>query len=68
MNARTAIIENNKTVNLLIESSKELASRKGWTVEEAIDYKVGIYVKYATNGTESTAWEIRGEEAKNLLN
>ena len=66
MNARLAVEENKMLVSELLENSKEMAARLGITVEEAIDKKVAVYVKRAKNETEAAAWELRGDEAKNL--
>jgi hypothetical protein len=66
MNARIALEINTEMVNHLLTSSKEMATRLGITVKEAIDKKVKFYVKKASNNNEAVAWEIRGEEAKKL--
>lgn len=67
MNARLAVEENKTTERNLLNDSKELAERKGWTIEEAIDFKVSVYQKYAKSSTEAAAWEIRGKNAKKLI-
>lgn len=68
MNARLAITENENMTNILFESSKKLSQLKGISIEEAIDYKVSIYEKYAKNDNEAYAWYLRGENAKKMIN
>lgn len=68
MNARQAVEQNEILTKHLLNSSKEMAARLNITVEEAIDKKVAVYVKYAKTGNEAVAWEIRGENAKKLNN
>jgi len=67
MNARIANeINEQKTVELF-ESAKKLAEQKSISIQEAIDYKVSVYQKYAKTSNESVAWEIRCENAKKLI-
>ena len=67
MNARIAIQESKRLINELFNSSKEFAERKGVTIEEAIDFKTSVSVKYAKTATQAHAFEIRAEEAKKLI-
>lgn len=67
MNARIASEVNNEMVKDLLSSSKEMATRLGITVSEAIDKKVNVFVKHAKSNNEAVAWQLRGEEAKKLL-
>ena len=68
MNAKQAIQANNDLVVMLLNSSKEMATRLNITVVEAIDKKVKVYEKHAKSSNESTAWFLRGEEAKKTNN
>ena len=67
MNARLAVEANEQLVKELFESSKKVMKVRNCTHEEAIDYKVSVYEKYAKNGTEATAWYLRGQEAKKMI-
>lgn len=68
MNARQAAEQNEVLTNDLLTSSKAMATRLNITISEAIEKKVAVYVKYSKTPTESSAWEIRGENAKKLTN
>lgn len=67
MNARQAAEESHKMTSELLDSAKRLAEEKGISIEDAIDYKVYVYEKYAKNATEATAWYLRGESAKKMI-
>ena len=67
MNARLALEASERMTVELFESSKKVAVVRNCTLSEAIDYKVAIYQKYASNDTEKTAWYLRGENAKKLI-
>lgn len=67
MNATQAANQSQILTNDLFNSSKEMATRLNITVEEAINKKVSVFVKYAQSASEAIAWEIRGENAKKLL-
>ncbi|PXX96917.1 hypothetical protein DF185_19955 [Marinifilum breve] len=66
MNARLAVKENEIQVRNLFNSSVELAERKGISVEEVIDFKVKIGIKFSKTESQKAAWELRGEQAKEL--
>jgi len=67
MNARQAAQENERLVNELLNSSKEFAERKCITIEEAIDFKVLVMIKYAKNDNEKAAIEIRCDKVKGIV-
>ena len=67
MNARQAVLENDKLVIELYENSVNMSERTGKTVEECIDHKVNFYVRKSKSTNEELAWENRGIEAKKLI-
>ena len=67
MNARQAIEVDQEMILDLFVSAKKLAEHKGISINEAIDYKVSVYEKYARNANEATAWYLRGIKAKEMI-
>lgn len=67
MNARLADQQNEILVQQLVDSSKEMAARLQISVSEAIDKRVAYYEKYAITDTEATAWYLRGQQAKKII-
>ncbi|WP_203965412.1 hypothetical protein [Capnocytophaga stomatis] len=69
MNARQAIEVNQEKTEDLLNSSIEMAKKFNISVLEAIDKKVQIYQRHSKSATESTAWQLRGDNAiKSYLN
>lgn len=66
MNARTAIEENARLVKELFNSAKEFSERKGISIEEAIDFKASVMIKYAKSENAKCAIELRAKEAKKM--
>ncbi len=67
MNAAQAVQENQKITLMLLNGSKEMAKRLNISVIEAINKKVAVYEKYSKTSNEAIAWNLRGEEAKQLI-
>lgn len=67
MNARQALLENEKLVVELYENSVTMSERTGKSIEECIDHKVNFYVRKSKSTNEELAWENRGVEAKKLI-
>lgn len=67
MNARQAVNENELMINQLIEGSERVAKLRGISLSEAIDYRIGVCIEYATAESAKAAWELRGEEAKKRI-
>jgi len=67
MNARQALLENEKLVVELYENSLTMSERTGKSIEECIDHKVNFYVRKSKSTNEELAWENRGVEAKKLI-
>jgi len=67
INARVAAEIGEEMAKDLFEDSKKMAEIKSISIAEAIDLKVKVHQKYAKNGTEIEAWEIRGNKAKAMI-
>ena len=68
MNANQALQQNDVLTNELLASSKEMATRLNISISEAIDKKVAVYQKHAKNNTQAYTWDVRGNNAKKLIN
>lgn len=66
MNARQAAEINQEKTEDLLNSSIEMAKKNNISVLDAIDKKVQVYQRYSKNATESTAWQLRGDNAKEI--
>lgn len=68
MNANQAVKVNEQMTNELFEAAKEMATRLNMTISKAIDKKVSVHQKYAKSNNEAVAWDVRGVNAKKLIN
>lgn len=67
MNARIAITKNEEKTENLLNSSKEMSIKKGISIENAINHKVKVFIKYSKSKNDAAAWKIRGKNAVNKI-
>ena len=51
----------------LLNSSKEMSIKKGISIENAINHKVKVFIKYSKSKNDAAAWKIRGKNAVNKI-
>jgi hypothetical protein len=67
MNARIAVLENQRLVNELVLSAKTFAKRRSVSIVEALDFQVQSRIKYASTESAKAAWEQRGDVALKMI-
>lgn len=68
MNARIAIKENKRITLDFFNEIKEFSERTGKSLNETLEFKLALRMKWAKNDNEKAAWDLRAKEVEEMIN